>query len=633
MEDKDKKPNVIAIIGAVVLLILAVVGLSYAYFSAFVNGGEDDTTIEGTGAKLSLVYTDGKSVITSSNIMPGWSATKTFTVKNNGEGTAYYKLKVFDITNKFVEGGLTFSIASEDGGTNVDETSVGTEDRTISPSVSIGVGVTHTYTVTAKYVNLEKDQTPDLGKSFFYTIGIEAGGKSAPEGWNVASKGTLLAALRDDNVLKNPITQPGREVSAHTADDILYIQTTTFSTTGQGYYFVYGTGFEVNGKNFNLTGVTSTNDTYANSYTDLIGKYVSQDPMYDSTTSSADSIETKNLEYIFYIESATATGITYKVLGSNENKTEALLASAEDDYGTSYYFRGSVKNNYVQFANKCWRIVRITGDGSIKLILHNNNTSGVSNPCSSTNNDGSAAFISSIGFTNNPPIDNKYVGFMWGTSESSDYTSTHANTNKSTILINLEVWYEDNLSSYEDKLADTIWCNDKSTVKDIEFNPYNYSSTPSGLGYSKNTTYYGSAKRVLSYDKSSTTSTPSLICPNDNNGGKLSKFTVDDTINGNGALEYKIGLLTIDEVLFSGYSYGRADGAVYLVENASDKKYYTLSPVVFNGSQARMFTVSINSVGSTHCTDILWTRPSIALKSNIEISGGSGTSEDPYVVK
>ena len=632
MEDKDKKPNVIAIIGAVVLLILAVVGLSYAYFSAFVNGGEDDTTIEGTGAKLSLVYTDGKSVITSSNIMPGWSATKTFTVKNNGEGTAYYKLKVFDITNEFVEGGLTFSIASEDGGTNVDETSVGTEDRTISPSVSIGVGVTHTYTVTAKYVNLEKDQTPDLGKSFSYTIGIEAGGKSAPEGWNVASKGTLLAALRDDNVLKNPITQPGREVSAHTADDILYIQTTTLSTTGQGYYFVYGTGFEVNGKNFNLTGVTSTNDTYANSYTDLIGKYVSQDPMYDSTTSSADSIETKNLEYIFYIESATATSFTYKVLGSNENKTEALLASTEDDYGTSYYFRGSVKNNYIQFANKCWRIVRITGDGSIKLILHNDNTSGVSNPCSSANNDDSAAVTSKVVF-NNVRTDNSFVGFMYGTVGASDYASTHANQHKSRILTNLETWYANNLAQYEDKLADTIWCNDKSTVKDAEFNPYNYSSTPSGLGYSENTTYYSAAKRVLSYDKSSTTSTPSLICPNDNNGGKLSKFTVDDTINGNGVLKYKIGLLTIDEVLFSGYSYGRADGAVYLAENAMDNEYYTLSSASFNGSVAYIYAVATNGLSTRNVTSSLKLRPSIALKSNIEISGGSGTSEDPYVVK
>ena len=32
-------------------------------------------------------------------------------------------------------------------------------------------------------------------------------------------------------------------------------------------------------------------------------------------------------------------------------------------------------------------------------------------------------------------------------------------------------------------------------------------------------------------------STPSFVCPNDNNGGKLSKFTVDDTKYGNGALK------------------------------------------------------------------------------------------------
>ena len=59
---------------------------------------------------------------------------------------------------------------------------------------------------------------------------------------------------------------------------------------------------------------------------------------------------------------------------------EAEFASTEDDYGTSYYFRGAVTNNYVEFANKCWRIVRVGGDGSVKLILHNDNTAGVANP-------------------------------------------------------------------------------------------------------------------------------------------------------------------------------------------------------------------------------------------------------------
>ena len=77
---------------------------------------------------------------------------------------------------------------------------------------------------------------------------------------------------------------------------------------------------------------------------------------------------------------------------------EALLASAEDDYGTSYYFRGAVTNNYVEFANKCWRIVRVGGDGSVKLILHNDNTAGAANPCT-VNDSGDAAFARYSGTT------------------------------------------------------------------------------------------------------------------------------------------------------------------------------------------------------------------------------------------
>ncbi|UKI28733.1 MAG: hypothetical protein L6V78_07690 [Clostridium sp.] len=137
--------------------------------------------------------------------------------------------------------------------------------------------------------------------------------------------------------------------------------------------------------------------------------------------------------------------------------SEALLASTEDDYGTSYYFRGAVTNNYVQFANKCWRIVRVGGDGSVKLILHNDNTAGAANPCDAANNSASAAFARYSGETyksafNTDYNDNAYVGFKYGTVGASDYASTHANTNKSTILTNLDSWYDkNNLKDYEKK--------------------------------------------------------------------------------------------------------------------------------------------------------------------------------------
>ena len=44
------------------------------------------------------------------------------------------------------------------------------------------------------------------------------------------------------------------------------------------------------------------------------------------------------------------------------------MDKAEDDLGITYYFRGNVENNYVKFANYYWRIIRINGDGTIRIV-------------------------------------------------------------------------------------------------------------------------------------------------------------------------------------------------------------------------------------------------------------------------
>ena len=171
--------------------------------------------------------------------------------------------------------------------------------------------------------------------------------------------------------------------------------TETYSVTGnlQSYYVTYGTGWEANGTKFNLTDAAVTTGTYANSYSSLVGKYLPYHSVSSSGSRTAGEMKaTTNLNYVAYVVSANSSGYSFKRLSSNKKITEALLASTEDDYGTSYYFRGDVKNNYVEFANKCWRIVRIGGDNTAKLILHNDNISGVSNPCSSMNNEENAAF-------------------------------------------------------------------------------------------------------------------------------------------------------------------------------------------------------------------------------------------------
>ena len=299
---------------------------------------------------------------------------------------------------------------------------------------------------------------------------------------------------------------------------------------------------------------------------------------------------------------------------------EALLASAEDDYGTSYYFRGAVKNNYVEFANKCWRVVRISGDGSVKLILHNDNTTGVANPCDATNNSTSAAFARYSGTTyksafNSSYNDNAYVGFKYGTPGSSTYEATHANTNNSTILTNLETWYTNNLKTYADAIADTVWCNDKTNVTDTTFNPYGYSNV-NGLGYGTNVTYYGATQRLVSTSGSAGGTGPSLKC-----NGELSK------------INSKVGLITADELALAGYAYAQNNTTTYLQENATDTWWWSLSPYSFNGGHAFVWRVygGNGNFDNNYVNSTYGVRPSISLKSTTNVTG-DGTSSSPFII-
>ena len=330
---------------------------------------------------------------------------------------------------------------------------------------------------------------------------------------------------------------------------------------------------------------------------------------------------------------------------------EAVMSLTPDDYGISYYFRGNVQNNFVSFAGMCWRIVRITGDGSIKLVLYDYSSAN----CTNTGDTLAYARYDGDTYTtkfNENGDENAYIGFMYGTPNSNTYAATHANINKSTILQNLETWYKVKLTSYTDKLADVIWCNDKSTVKDVNTNVFipengvlnKRTETFSGLGYQKELTVYGSGIRNSSFESGngSTYGTgSSLICPKDNDGGKLSKFTVEDTVNGNGNLDYKIGLLTVDEMVLAGLAlspmyrnnnYDVNSVTSYLRSNAISNRYWALSPIDFYSSALIWRTNGYGWLAAVGASGSYALRPSIALKSDTTISGGYGTASSPFVI-
>ncbi len=621
--DKQLK-KIYLYIGIFVAIIF--IGATYAFFTAGMSS-ETSTTVRADAGTMKITY-DGGANINLAGIYPKddvW-ATKTITVTGNNttDTEMYYKLTLVVDSNTFkTDDPLQYELVSTNTSTNGEVIPNKSKTDITGTSIELGKGyfakannASHTYELKIYYPRKATSQNTNQGASF--SAHVEITSTKAP------TEPTFADTILANNEVKAPITTPGTEISAHTKDDVERKSIRSVWSTYQKYYIIYGTGYEANGINrFNLTGAAVTSDTYANSYSSLVGKYLLDSPFANAEITTAEIIErTTDLSSVYYVVSATSDSYTYKKIRSNKNASEALLASTPDDYGTSYYFRGAVKNNYVEFANKCWRVVRVGGDGSVKLILHNNNDYDAAKPCDTANNYIRAAFARYSGNReeskfNEKSDDNAYAGFKFGTPGSSTYEATHANTNKSTILTNLETWYNNNLSDYAYKIADTVWCNDKTIVKDTTYNPIANGRKPTGLGYGTNDTYYGATQRLVSASNRAGGTGPSLKC-----NGELSKITS------------KIGLITADELAFAGYAAELYNATTYLQENTGDVSWWSLSPSDHYGRIVSIWEVGGDDgwLSSSGASIAYGVRPSISLKPSTNVTG-NGTSSTPYIVK
>jgi hypothetical protein len=109
-ENELTKSNKIKIIVVTVLIFLvAIAGISYAYFSIQIVGNETASSMRLTTANMSLVYTDIE-IRSGENVIPGWSSTsKTITVYNDGNVTAYYNIIWRDLYNTIINDELVIS--------------------------------------------------------------------------------------------------------------------------------------------------------------------------------------------------------------------------------------------------------------------------------------------------------------------------------------------------------------------------------------------------------------------------------------------------------------------------------------------------------------------------------------------
>ena len=274
------------------------------------------------------------------------------------------------------------------------------------------------------------------------------------------------------------------------------------------------------------------------------------------------------------------------------NTTTGTIYYADTSKGRTYYFAGNPTDNWVRWAGFYWRIIRINEDGTIRMIYQ-----GTSNTAT-----GSETQIGTSDFSrDNLYNDNMYVGYMYQSNQ------VHGLTTDSLIKDELDTWYQNNLLSYADDLdGNAGFCGDRT--------PY------SGTGTGTTETYYGA------YNRLNANKAPTFECENDSD-----LYTTSGSSDGNKALQYPIGLISMDEVWYAG-GYQANNTSYYLY---TGQYYWTMSPNRFSSSgYAWVFLVdSDGNLSNNRVIREYGVRPAINLRADVTISSGGGTSSNPYVIE
>ena len=351
------------------------------------------------------------------------------------------------------------------------------------------------------------------------------------------------------------------------------IDPTTLDYSNTSYYFCDG-GYNINSSN-KLTSFSHTTCS-------ILKKIVSVNPKKYLLSNKFNMINYQ------------VNAIFYGTVEEETDKSDKGLYKSDDDYGTTYYYRGNVQNNNIYFAGFYWKIIRINGDNSIRLIY---------------NDDANENYISSIFNLGTSPA---YTGYMYGTENGDISTIENILSNKisSKVKETVDGFYESYiLNKYDNYLSDTGFCGDRSLYQ--------------GDGLSNNTfTHY------RAYSRLNVNKTPLFKCPNI----LTDLYTTNNSTLGNKALTYPVALITADEVAAAGIVFGQINTLNYLVHK---KTYFTMTPWGFDSGGNAPLVMKVLYNGKFYqwsFGDAYNVNPVINLKSDVKITGGIGTSNDPYVI-
>ena len=379
--------------------------------------------------------------------------------------------------------------------------------------------------------------------------------------------------------------------------DPVYVDPTTLDFSGdQKYYFqtesiVYN---QTTGKLYTSTGGGDRTVYQVIGATKAAGKKEWNGVSYDSVT------------YKLTMVTLTETEL-------ETDKSDKGLYRGTDDYGTTYFYRGNVKNNIVQFAGFYWQIVRINGDGSIRLIYDGTekNATGVKQSINNRTYQFNSLY--------NDPT---YVGYMYGDKDGATFAEVHNNTNNSTIKTAVDNWYKTNIEDkgYSNYISNAVgFCGDRSLPADV----LGTNDNGDGVNNTLQTSYFGAYVR---YAKN----VAQFTCPEPSRD----LYTTTDSSIGNKALTYPVGLITYDELVFAGMDQRHINKLSWAY---STQHYWKMSPSYFLATNGDALEWYLNSAGSLYQWNYvahgLGARPVINLKSDTLITGGIGTANDPFVVE
>ena len=523
----NRKQRIIVSVTGIFLVLLILVGVTYAYFLTKINGNTNDKSISVTTANLILKYDDINDILISENaVEPGKSWVKTFSATNKGNKAVTYGVALENLINtlertedlvytleckQYLKNGYTVTDKVPSG--TISGTCNGIEETEFPTLSSIIVQNTidddkvQAYTLTVTYKEANTNQSVDMGKQFSAKVNIVD-----PNTFGAYGTGTLASTI----------------ISSAQKD----------------------------GENRTVWGTSEIPTTY-------------------KTT-----------------------------------ETERLLNSAPDDYGISYYFRGNPIDNYVEYAGMCWRIVRIQGDGSTKLILASELT------CSSTNLTDDSGYATD----GNPGIKGQkltaHYGYkLIGTLGVNDYLNSEEDTTNS-LKVRLQEWLDKKVVEKHDisLLKKEKWCiGDQTTAYSFLDNGEIIGKTNELLNL-KNSFEYSAGNRFYA------TKTPSYKCDKTDNDGEI-----DVNI---------ISVLTMDEIVYAGG--GSVENANYFLNNNALTNYWwSLSATTYSANKNRVSASRVWPNGKIANCDVKESqqfRPSIILVSSTKVTSGNGTSSTPYKV-